>query len=183
MKFGLHHRIAIQSDYCICSNLSLLPFDTSRFSGQPLVMYLDFIGYTDSTLAVRKEENVYILQKVGNIYIPTSIYDLGGFQDTLKLFYTWKPFLNDMLQDMPTAAIRKGRIQEQQKYDGAVPPLEFESNTLRPDVFWTPKANKFYKARPAEYLSIHVHNLSVSCFYCIPTYYNSGLYLKLLHTH
>ncbi|KAI8147024.1 hypothetical protein BJV82DRAFT_597462 [Fennellomyces sp. T-0311] len=70
------------------------------------------------------------------------------FNCTLRLFYTWKPFLNRMIKYIPAAMARKQRVEESEKYDVPTPESEFK-NTHEPTVFWTPKTNRTYKATPA----------------------------------
>lgn len=51
------------------------------------------VGHLGSLIGIKKEGDVFVDTKIGDLYIPTIVEDFKDFKKTIQLLYTWKVYL------------------------------------------------------------------------------------------
>lgn len=76
----------------ILEALLRLPHEKNNSNRNPFIlMYSDWIGSDGCINAIVKEDNVFIVKKLGDVFIPKSLHEIDEqFKMTIKLLYTWK---------------------------------------------------------------------------------------------
>lgn len=76
----------------ILEALLRLSHQTHHADNKPFIlMYSDWIGSDGCINVMVKENNVFIVKKLGDVFIPKSLHEIDEqFKQTIKLLYTWK---------------------------------------------------------------------------------------------